>query len=137
MNKFRTDLIIKRDMSKDYCWILYEPLVYENDKYLITVKVGFDFDFASIPWFFRRLLPKNGRSYDRAACIHDALYASNALPKDVCDRLLHEASIADGTQKAIADGMYQAVKIGGASSYAYDDIEELNKYKALIEVVEK
>ena len=27
---FKTDLITKRDMSKDFCWILQEPLVYEN-----------------------------------------------------------------------------------------------------------
>ena len=132
---FKTDLITKRDMSKDFCWILQEPLVYENDKYIITVKAGFNFDFASIPWVFRRVLPKNGKSYDRAACVHDALYASQALPKAECDKIFLSAMLMDGTNETIADAMYMAVKVGGAS--AYEDTEELEKYKALVEVVEK
>lgn len=41
---FKTELVTKRDMSKDFCWVLQEPLVYENDKYVITVKAGFDFN---------------------------------------------------------------------------------------------
>ena len=132
---FKTDLITKRDMSKDFCWILQEPLVYENDKYIITVKAGFDFDFASIPWLLRRILPKNGKSYDRAAAIHDGLYASQALPKAICDDVFLEAMLVDKTNETIADAMHLAVKVGGHS--AYSDTEELEKYKALIEVVEK
>ena len=132
---FKTDLITKRDMSKDFCWILQEPLVYENDKYIITVKAGFDFDFASIPWLLRRVLPKNGKSYDRAAAIHDGLYASQALPKVICDDVFLEAMLVDKTNETIADAMHLAVKVGGHS--AYNDTEELEKYKALVEVVEK
>ena len=132
---FQTDLITKRDMSKDFCWILQEPLIYENDKYIITVKAGFDFDFASIPWLLRRVLPKNGKSYDRASAIHDGLYASQALPKAICDDVFLEAMLVDKTNETIADAMHLAVKIGGHS--AYNDTEELEKYKALVEVVEK
>lgn len=132
---FRTELITKRDMSKDFCWILYSSLVYEDDSYYITVKPGFDFDYASIPWVFRRVLPKNGKSYDRAACVHDALYASQALPKDECDKVFLRAMLADGTNGTIADAMYTAVKLGGKSSY--NDTEELDKYKGFIEVIEK
>ena len=132
---FKTELVTKRDMSKDFCWILQEPLIYENDKYIITVKAGFDFDFASIPWIFRRILPKNGKSYDRAACAHDGLYASQALPKVECDSVFLEAMLKDDTHETIASAMHLAVKVGGAS--AYNDTEELEKYKALIEVVVK
>ena len=132
---FRTDLIIKRDMSKDYCWILKEDLIYENDKYIITVKAGFDFDFASIPWLFRRILPKNGKSYDRAACIHDGLYASQALPKTISDSVFLEAMLVDKTHETIADAMHLAVKVGGAS--AYNDTEDLERYKELVKVVVK
>ena len=132
---FQTELITKRDMSKDFCWILQEPLVYENDTYIITVKAGFDFDFASIPWLLRRVLPKNGKSYDRAACLHDALYASQALPKTQSDGVFLEAMLVDKTNETLADAMHLAVKVGGHS--AYNDTEELEKYKALVEVVEK
>ena len=133
--RFQTELITKRDMSKDYCWILKEDLVYENDTYIITVKAGFDFDFASIPWLLRRVLPKNGKSYDRAAAIHDGLYASQALPKAICDAVFLEAMLVDKTNETIADAMHLAVKVGGAS--AYNDTEELEKYKELVKVVLK
>ena len=132
---FKTDLITKRDMSKDFCWILREPLVYENEKYIITVKAGFDFDFASIPWWLRWALPKDGKSYDRAACLHDALYASQALPKTQSDSVFLEAMLVDKTNETLADAMHLAVKVGGHS--AYNDTEELEKYKALVEVVIK
>ena len=132
---FKTELITKRDMREDFAWILQEPLIYENEYYIVTVKAGFDFDFASIPWILRRVLPKNGKSYDRAAAIHDALYAAQALPKVTCDAIFLEAMLVDKTSEAIADAMWFAVKVGGHS--AYNDTEELEKYKTLIEVVEK
>ena len=132
---FKTELVTKRDMTKDYCWVLHESLIYEDENYYIIVKPGFDFDYASIPWVFRRVLPKNGKSYDRAACVHDALYASQMLPKVACDKVFLSAMLADGTNATIADAMYMAVKIGGNS--AYEDTEDLEKYKRLIEVIEK
>lgn len=39
---------------------------------VIEVKAGYPTDFASIPWLFRRILPKNG-PYTPAAVIHDWL----------------------------------------------------------------
>ena len=132
---FKTDLITKRDMSRDFCWILTEDLVYENDKYIITVKIGFDFDFASIPWLFRRVLPKNGQKYDRGSCLHDGLYAAQALPKDECDDLFKEANLSDGTNSVVANTMHTAVRCCGNS--AYNDDEDIEKYKELIVVVTK
>lgn len=132
---FKSKLITERDMSKDFSWILREDLVYENEKYTITVKVGFDFDFASIPWLLRRVLPKNGKKYDRGSCVHDGLYAAQALPKDECDELFKEANLSDGVNSALAETMYLAVKYGGDS--AYEDTEDLERYKTLVEVVRK
>jgi len=132
MSGFTTDLITKRVMTEDYAWILQEPLVYENSKYRITVYDGFDFDFASIPWFFRRVIPKNGMKYDRASCLHDALYASKILSKKECDRLFLEAMLLDGVNHVVASLMYDAVRIGGNS--AYDEDEDLAKYRNLISV---
>lgn len=132
---FKTELVTKRDMTKDYCWILAQDLIYENDKYIITVKTGFDFDFASIPWLFRRILPKNGQKYDRGSCMHDGLFAAQALPKDVCDDLFKEANLSDGTSPIIANAMYAAVKCCGNS--AYDDVEDIEKYKQLVTIIVK
>ena len=129
---FKTELVTKRDMTKDYCWILTEDLVYENDKYIITVKAGFDFDFASIPWLFRRALPKNGQKYDRGSCLHDALYASQWLPKDECDALFKESNLSDGTNSVVANTMCAAVKWFGSSAYKNDNKTEVRYYKNLV-----
>lgn len=129
---FKTELVTKRDMSKDFCWILDENLVYENEAYVITVCAGFDFDFASIPWFFRRVLPKNGRNYDRASCLHDALYASRVFTKDLCDAIFYEAMIADNVNDVLASIMFSAVSIAGNS--AYYESEHISKYRNLVKV---
>lgn len=121
-------------MTKDFCWILEEDLVYENDKYIITVKAGFDFDFASVPKIITNILPKNGQEYDRAACLHDALYASNWLPKSECDRLLYEAMLADGVNKTKAWTMYQAVKWFGGSAYKPNNDSEMEYYRQFVTV---
>lgn len=128
---FKSELIVKRDVSNDNAWIVQEPLVWEDDKYEIKVLRGFDFDFASIPKIITNILPKNGQEYDRAACLHDALYASRWLPKAECDRLFYDAMIEDGVSKVRAWSMYQAVKWFGHSAYKDGDEAETVKYKML------
>lgn len=128
---FKTELIVKRDISSDNAWIVQEPLVWNDDTCEIKVLKGFDFDFASIPKIITNLLPKNGQEYDRATCLHDALYASRWLPKAVCDRLFYDAMLSDGVSKVRAWSMYQAVKWFGHSAYKDGDEEETRKYKLL------
>ncbi|MCI4437556.1 MAG: DUF1353 domain-containing protein [Ignisphaera sp.] len=132
MSGFISNLVTERVMTEDYCWILQEPLIYENNKYRITVYDGFDFDFASIPYLFRGIIPKNGMKYDRASCLHDALYSSKILSKKECDNLFLEAMLIDGVNSVLASLMYEAVNIAGSS--AYEDQEDLSKYRNLIKV---
>mgnify|MGYP003591678607 FL=1 len=128
-------VVTTRDMSRDNCWISTQQARYEDDKYIITVEAGFDFDFASIPWWATWLLPKNGQEYDRASFFHDALYASQALPKDESDNVFLGIMLFDGTNKYLAKAMYLAVKYGGHQ--AYNDTEDLDHYKKLVKVVRK
>ena len=128
---FKSKLITERNIEQDFSWILHEPLIWEDSKYDIKVLEGFDFDYASIPKLLTNLLPKNGQEYDRAACLHDALYASRWLPKAECDRLFYDAMIADGVSKAKAWSMYQAVKWFGHSAYKEGNAEETIKYRML------
>ena len=128
-------VVTTRDISKDNCWISTQQAKYEDDKYIITVEVGFNFDFATIPWGATWLLPKNGQEYDRASFFHDALYASQALPKDESDNVFLGIMLFDGTNKYLAKAMYLAVKYGGHK--AYNDTEDLEKYKKLVKVVIK
>jgi len=129
---FKSDLITKREMTEDYCWVLQEPLIYENDKYRITVMDGFDFDFASMPWWIDGVLPKNGKGYDRAACLHDAMYAAKVFSREEADKIFLTAMLSDGVNKTIAKLIYSAVRLGGKS--AYDEDEDLAKYRNLISV---
>lgn len=134
---FKTELVTRRDMTKDFCWILQEDLVYENDKYHITIKAGFDFDFASIPWLFRRVLPKNGVKYDRGSCTHDGLFAAQALPQNECDAILKESSLSDGVSPLVANTLYAAVRCCGSIAYHDTTPEELEKYRELVVVIKK
>ena len=134
---FKTELITKRNIAQDFSWILHEPLIWEDSKYEIRVLEGFDFDYASIPTIITNLLPKNGQEYDRAACLHDALYASQWLPKAECDKLFYDAMLSDGVNKVKAWSMYQAVKWFGHSAYKDGGEEETLKYRRLVRVGKK
>ena len=127
---------LKVEKTGDQVYILLEDLVYDGSKFKITVKKGFDFDAISIPKVFWTLVdsPFTGRAV-RGAAVHDALYASQILPKSECDKIFLEAMTEDGVSYAKRNAMYMAVKFGGSS--AYNDTEELEKYKGLIEVIEK
>ena len=128
-------VVTTRDMTRDNCWISTQRARYEDDKYIIPVEAGFDFDFASIPWWATWLLPKDGQKYDRASFFHDALYASQALPKDESDNVFLAIMLFDNTNKYLAKDMYLAVKYGGHQ--AYNDTEDLEHYKKLVKVVKK
>ena len=127
---------LKVEKTGDQVYMLLEDLVYDGSKFKITVKKGFDFDAISIPKIFWTLVdsPFTGRAV-RSATVHDALYASQILPKSECDKIFLEAMKDDGVSYIKRNAMYMAVKVGGAS--AYEDTEDIEKYKSLIEVIEK
>ena len=65
---FADDYDVKRP------WKLCGPLAYRSEVLggIITVPTEYRTDFASIPWFFRRAIPKDG-PYTHAAIVHDFL----------------------------------------------------------------
>lgn len=69
-------------------------------------------------------------NYARAACLHDALYASMLFSREDCDKLFLEAMGSDGVGKLLRNTIYRAVRIGG--KWAYEEHEELQKYRNLI-----
>lgn len=82
---------LRRGIGKDV-WYLAAPLKFYSALLggWIEVPGNFLTDFASIPRFFHRLLPKNG-TYDAAAVVHDHLYAAGTLPKATADDIFDEA----------------------------------------------
>ena len=81
---FQTELCLK--VIGDQAYEVMSPLVYNNGIEQVTVHKGFDFDGASVPqclWSFG-LSPMTG-GYQRSACLHDALYASQSFDRKICD----------------------------------------------------
>jgi len=127
---FKTNLNI--EVIGYQTFILLSHLVYENDDLVITIHPGFDFDGASIPQIFWSIIgsPMTGR-YQRAACLHDALYASRLFDRSYCDNLFYQAMIREGVPKFKAKLIYYAVRAGGQKAY---DEGSVIVYRELVQV---
>jgi hypothetical protein len=97
-----TDLILKavgHDASRLALYELVEPfrvsVVMQGDggtsNALVRVAVprGFVTNFASIPWFFRRILPPDG-PWQQAAVVHDYLYSRPDVSRFLADAIFRE-----------------------------------------------
>jgi hypothetical protein len=99
-------------------WQLQEELLYDSEEYggLLRVPAGFRSDMASVPWFFRRVFPKDG-DYSYAAIQHD--YHCETRPNNIdskkAARIFREAMISLGVGKWKARSMYRAVLWFGPS----------------------
>lgn len=106
------------DSTDDGQWILTSPLVYQSDvaKQIFTVPKGFKTDLASVPRIPIVYL-LCGDTSDEAAVVHDYLYTTKCVPRDVADRVLREASAVTGVPAWRRWMMWAGVRIGGASHY--------------------
>jgi len=105
--------------------VILEDYTYENDKYIITVKAGFNTDGASIPKAFWSVLssPFDG-ALVYGAMIHDGLYTKMQLPRKECDKLLREMALEKGYNKIKAFLVYYAVRMFGGSHWKKDTSEQ-------------
>ena len=123
--QFLTPLIVQDDngeMMTLHCALEYLSAIAGR----IEVPDGFVTDFASIPRFFTRLIPKNGL-YDRAAVVHDWLYSTQTIPKETADLVFYEAMTVLGVPAWKAWTMYQAVKWFGKGAWREHAIENAKK----------
>ena len=93
-----------------------EMVSIDGRAYTITVKAGFETDGASIPKFLRPelgLVPMSP-TVIKGAVIHDALYESELLSREIADRILRLLCLRDGTESHKAAAIYQAVHDCGA-----------------------
>jgi hypothetical protein len=97
---------------------LLAPLGFESDvlKRTITVPAGFKTDLASIPAPVWILIPKVGK-YDKAAVIHDFLYANNGCTRDEADNVLKEAMRVLNVPGWRLHLIYAGVRAGGWDSW--------------------
>ena len=103
-------------------WRLITPFTYRSALLgKIVVPAGFITDLASVPWFARWYVSRDG-NHTRAAVIHDYLYARSSeasfpdISRRTADRVFLEALRVCGLRPTLARVLYSAVRIGGGSS---------------------
>jgi hypothetical protein len=128
MSRFLTDLRVQlmlsnfgielKNPSGEPLWVLLSPFSYSSEiaEYVITVPEGFVSDFASVPRI-PLVYDSLGNIAQRAAVIHDYLYATKALPRDIADKVLLEAMEVSGVSWLRRKMIYMGVRVGGASHY--------------------
>ena len=127
---FKGRLNITVNGSQEY--ILTNPLVWQDGEYNITVKSGFVFDGASIPKALWSIIgsPMTG-GYQRAGCLHDALYASQILDRKIADDIFLESMKSDGVSYFKRYSMYWAVRSFGYSAWN-ENKKSINKWKEFV-----
>lgn len=100
-------------------------LRYESDLLGCTIESPDDFlsDFASVPRLPLAYLMFGGKG-KRPATIHDLLYHSRAVPRELADQVLREAMIACGYGRATAWTFYQACRVGGQRRWDAPNVEQ-------------
>ena len=115
---FLTELIVRRIIGVKNCWQTVEPLIWDGGRDEIVVPAGFICNGASVPAVFAFVLPKAGERYDRAACLHDFLYATRRFDRKKCDEIFYEAMKFDKVAKWKAWAIYKSVRVFGGRAYA-------------------
>jgi len=84
---------------------------------VITVPIGFETDFGSIPQMFQNILPKDGTSLF-AYIIHDLLYQiTYRNDRLLCDSVLKEAQECLGESFYARNTVKLGLRIGGAKAW--------------------
>lgn len=114
--------------------VLLKDLVYENSKYVITIKAGFETDGASIPKFLWSVIssPFYGPII-YGAIVHDGLYTAMKLSRKESDGLLKEMNLESGYNKVKAMLVYSGVRVFGGSHWSDDTTDK----KHLVIIKEK
>lgn len=82
----------------------------------LSIPAGFETDFASVPRFFWRVVPPWGR-YSPAAVVHDYLYRTGQVPRDLADRIFLNLMKRLGVPAWKRRVMYWAVRVFGGRSW--------------------
>ena len=126
---------LKVNIADENVFILLEDVVVESLGYKITVKNGFDFDGASIPQSLWGVYgnPLSGK-FRIAALVHDALYASQKLPREVADAIFLDLMKQHEVGYLKRKTMYYAVRSAGWYVWRRQEESEVEEYKEFIDV---
>lgn len=124
MSGFVGDLVVKLvNAELSGIWELREILSFVSAEagVTITAPVGFRTDFCSVPRipFAYDML---GNRAHRSGTIHDRLYTTHELPREMADKVLKEMLLLDGVGEFEAAQFYWAVRAGGGSHWGPDPV---------------
>jgi hypothetical protein len=107
--------------------IVAEPYALTVDGWHISISVGFEFDGASIPRFFWRVVghPMQGEALP-ASLIHDAMYRTRLMDKEQADNLFYRLLRINEVGRIKSWLMYRAVKHFGGGSWRIYNIDQRN-----------
>ena len=93
--KFLTTL--KVEIIGEQLFKVFEPLIYEDSKYHITIMSGFVFNGGSIPKCLWGIVDSPiGGIGSSAFCLHDICYGTQLISKEESDLLLYKNLITPG-----------------------------------------
>jgi len=122
MSKFLTDLdVTLLDDSANNgrgSWRVDKPLEYASDVAGQTIAVPemFITDFSSVPRLPVAYLLAGDRAH-KASVVHDYLYRTGMLPRDLSDRVFREAACVSGAPWWCCVLLYLGVRVGGWRYY--------------------
>lgn len=112
MSKFLTVLEVVPS-ADERTFEIMSPLVYESDLVGdVTVPMGFETDFASVPRALWSILPPFGM-YGEAAVVHDYLYSTQHFARATADAVLMEAMESSGVAWLTRRTIYCMVRLFG------------------------
>lgn len=122
MSAFLTDLDVKlvsdATNSGRGTWQLMSDLKYQSDiaGRTFVVPAGSLTDFASVPRLMIAFL-LTGDTAHEASALHDSLYQTHAVPRNVADAVLREAALVTGVPAWRAFLLWAGVRIGGGGKH--------------------
>lgn len=111
---FLTTLDVRYVSGKE--WVLLAPFVVSVGDRVIRVPDGFITDFASVPRIPLAFMLFGGIG-ERAATVHDWLYASKIVSRAEADKIFKVLLKAEGAGLFSSNMMYAGVRAGGWTQY--------------------
>lgn len=103
---------------EDDLYVLVEDVIVESLGYKIQIKKGFSYDGASIPRAFWSLLgnPLSGE-YKIGAIVHDALYSTQHIEREITDKIFLDIMIQDGVGVFKRNLFYYMTRLFGKKAW--------------------
>lgn len=111
MSRFLTPLRAEKSGS---VWTILQPLIYSSDvaKRVFVVPEGEVTDFSSVPRMPLAFM-LTGDTGHSAAAVHDRLYRTGEVSREMADKVFREALLVSGEPAWRAALMYAGVRLGG------------------------